>query len=584
MVMITEKKAAWIWKLYRQKKHNRIHRLLLAELELFNRIVYLKIDAKARQDITSFLDLFFALLIKPDFKIGLFVKHYFSHITLIENITCLSKYKTTQDLIDKLRQMDGIETVKILLLMNLRTELDFYLVDRLFEMDPVLGSYWLYSVYSRFSFCDDRVFDNIRRVQKRVLDFDLYPFENMSSLYFNATYVDPDNHLAMRKKVNQVIVSRMVLPAVENDCSGNAVPEVAVLSKNWQEGKAVRKCIAAFIRGLKDDVNLSLINIGNSRLLENDKIFKRVFTVTIKDGFLDYAAIAKNNFDLVIFPDVGLNMESLILSNLRIAPRQLSMYGHPVSTASDYIDYFVVGSLAETGEIDLHYSEKTLMINGTGMNSARPKIKRPSFAEKQTALVKDRVNIYLTATLAKINPVIRRCWEAVLEKSRGRAVFHLLPGNASMQEVSVVQQDLQEIMGKDNIIIYRNLEFSNYLNVVKCCDFGLGSYHYGDYNRIVEALWMGTPIISVQGKCGYQNTGVAALTALGFYELIADDLSGYVDKALELINSRRTRTRLQRKVLETDLAGCLINNRRAIDDFSNSIKQLIHNSKLRRAG
>lgn len=582
--MITEKKVEALRKFYRQQQFSRMHRLLLSELELFNRIVYITVDTKTERDIVNFLDLFFDFLLRPDFRIGAYVKYYFSHITLLENLTRLCRHGTTQKIFDGLKLADGCEPAKLFLVMNLRTELDLDLVDSLFETDPVLGSCWIYSVYHRHSFCDDRVFANVRSLQRRVLNYELYPCENMAALYFNATYVDPDNHLAVRKKVNHAIVKHMQLPAIENNCAGNAVPEVALLSKNWQREKAVQKCIGAFIQGLKGKVNLSLINFGNRRTPDTGKLFKKIFTLKNKNGFPDYGPIVKNNFDLVIFTDVGLNTESLILSNLKIAPVQIAMYGHPVSTAADTMDYFVVGALSETAEIDLHYTERTLLIQGTGMNSVKPKMKRPTFVEKRGGLAQERVNIYLTATLAKINPVIRRCWKEIQGMARGKAVFHLLPGTAAMQEVSVVQQDLQEMMGEENIVIYRNLEFANYMNVVQRCDFGLGSFHYGDYNRIVEALWVGTPIISVRGKCGYQNTGVAALTALGFPELIAENLSAYVDKALGLINSRRTRTRLQRKVLETDLTGCLINNRSAIDDFSTIIKNLIHNSKLRRAG
>jgi len=573
--MITKKKAELIRELYKQKKSGRINKIILQELDLFNRIVYLNIDKKAERHIENFLEIFFELLLKDDFKIGKFIKQYLSHITLIENITFLSKHKTTQKILDRLFNKKGTETAKILLLMNLRTVFDFSIVDRLFKADPVLGSYWIYSLFSRYSFCNDNVFSNIRTLQEKVLDYDLYPFENISSLYFNSTYIDPDNHLRIRKKLNQTIKKYVELSPIKNFSGKNNPPKIAVVSKNWQSNKAVKKCIGAFIKGLKNDFDLSLVKIQNNKKTFQKDYFSRVFTVKKEGGYLDYSSIKKNDFDMAIFTDVGLNTESLMLSNLRIAPVQLSMYGHPVSTASDEMDCFIVGRYSETFRVKDYYTEETLMINGTGMNSVKPNIKRPTFIEKQGSISKKTINVYITASLPKINPVIRRCWEIILNKTRYDVVYHLLPGNAAMQELSVLRRDLEYYFVSDKIIVYKDLSYADYMNVIKHCDFGIGSYHYGDYNRIIDSLWMGTPVVVVKGDCGYQNTGAGALKAVGLNDLIADDLDDYVNKILNLIDQRKMRTNLQREVLALDITKKLINNSDYIEDFNRTIKNLL---------
>lgn len=573
--MITEKKAANIRFLYKQKKFNRINTLIFRELELFNRIVYLNLDEKAKNHIERFLGIFFELILKDDFKIGKFVKQYLSHITLIENITYLSKHLTTQKILDQLLYNNNAETAKILLLMNLRTVFDFKLVDRLFQTDPVLGSYWVYSLFTRHSFCNDIVSSNLRTLQSKIIDYDLYPFENISSLYFNSTYVDPDNHLKIRKKVNHIIKKHISLADVENLSGNNKIKKIAVISKNWQNNKAVKKCIGAFIKGLSNDFNLTFVEIENNKNVLINHYFDRHLKVKKEGDFINYSSIMKNDFNMAIFTDVGLNTESIVLSNLRIAPVQLTMYGHPVSTVSDEMDYFTVGRLSETSNIDDHYSENTLMIKGTGMNSMKPALKRPTFIEKQNYIHKKIINIYITASLPKINPIIRVCWNKILGKSRHDIVYHLLPGNGGMQEVSTLRKDLELYLGKKNFVVYKDLNYEDYMNVIKCCDIAIGSFHYGDYNRIIDSLWMGTPVVVVRGDCGYQNTGVGALRAIGLNELISNDLDDYVNKILELIDKRKLRTNLQRKVLAIDISKKLINNKDYIEDFNRTIKKLL---------
>jgi len=77
----------------------------------------------------------------------------------------------------------------------------------------------------------------------------------------------------------------------------------------------------------------------------------------------------------------------------------------------------------------------------------------------------------------------------------------------------------------------------------------MGSFHYSDYSRIIDSLWMGTPIVVVEGDCGYQNAGQGALKAIGLNELMSSDFEDYVNKILELIDKRKLRTNLQRKVI-----------------------------------
>ena len=67
----------------------------------------------------------------------------------------------------------------------------------------------------------------------------------------------------------------------------------------------------------------------------------------VQDIFALALWIKEQAYDFVFYPAVGMHAADIILSNVRLAPVQLTSYGHPASTQSKYIDYFIGGAATE---------------------------------------------------------------------------------------------------------------------------------------------------------------------------------------------------------------------------------------------
>lgn len=573
--MFTNTHAEALMDFYRKKDFPSLHQRILMTFEDFNKKVYITLSDTIVKEIDTFLDMFFTLVRQKDFIVGKYVEKYFPYITLLENLSYLSTYKSTVQVLNDLAGSREHEVQKLLLLLNLKNTIDFDLIDNLFLQNSALGSYWLYCVYTRHCFCNEMVSMNLLTLQNRLLTYDLYPFDNINSVYFNATYVNPDNHLLVRRKINETI--RKYLPCMQiiNQCKEDKKPKIAVLTKNWGKENAVYKCIGAFIESLHDEYELILIQLDPDADCRQLSCFTDVRTICKQGTHLDYTSIVKNDFSMVIYPDIGLNTESLILANIRIAPIQIAMYGHPVSSASDMIDCFFVGDLSEPEDLSQCYTEKTMRMTGTGMNSIKPCIDRPTFHEKISCLDQKTINIFITASPPKINCLIKTCWKKIADESSKNVMFHVLPGDYGMHEVSVLRYELENLINRDRITIHRQKSITDYLDVIKHCDLAIGSYHYGDYNRVLDSLWMGTPIIVVTGRCGYQNTGCGALRAVGLDKLIASDLDDYVSMTLRLISNDEQRKDFQKAILELDIEEIFINNKTYIHDFKKHIDSLL---------
>lgn len=90
---------------------------------------------------------------------------------------------------------------------------------------------------------------------------------------------------------------------------------------------------------LKPDYHLTLFHIkpDNDAVLDT-KLFDKIIPlgVGINDSFKYkmLEQILAENYGIVLFSDVGLNRPSIILSNLRLAPIQITTYGHPVTSGN----------------------------------------------------------------------------------------------------------------------------------------------------------------------------------------------------------------------------------------------------------
>jgi len=85
-------------------------------------------------------------------------------------------------------------------------------------------------------------------------------------------------------------------------------------------------------------------------------------------------------------------------------------------------------------------------------------------------------------------------------------------------------------------------------------DIALDTFPYNGTTTTCEALWMGVPVIVLEGNRHAARVGVSILSRLGLEELIAPDEEGYVRLAASLAGDRNRLASLRttmRKRLET---------------------------------
>ena len=113
-------------------------------------------------------------------------------------------------------------------------------------------------------------------------------------------------------------------------------------------------------------------------------------------------------------------------------------------------------------------------------------------------------------------------------------------------------------LGIDNVEIRSASE--NYLEEYNEIDIAFDTYPYEGGTTLCEALYMGVPMICLRGDSHSRNIAASILHYVGKEELLADDESDYVEKAVSLANNtdriKNYRTNMRKDVKSHFLLQC----------------------------
>jgi hypothetical protein len=84
------------------------------------------------------------------------------------------------------------------------------------------------------------------------------------------------------------------------------------------------------------------------------------------DLFSNRQQILKENFDIIIYPEIGMCQQTRLIAFSRLAPIQINTWGHSDTSGLPNIDYFVSSKYFNSKEDQNHYSEKLILFDSLG--------------------------------------------------------------------------------------------------------------------------------------------------------------------------------------------------------------------------
>ncbi|HEY2343448.1 MAG TPA: tetratricopeptide repeat protein, partial [Chthoniobacteraceae bacterium] len=135
---------------------------------------------------------------------------------------------------------------------------------------------------------------------------------------------------------------------------------------------------------------------------------------------------------------------------------------------------------------------------------------------------------------AKVSPAALDLWAEILEATpQSRLLLSAPPGSCREEIVArFATRDISagrlEFVGKQ--------PWEQYIRNWQRIDIGLDPFPYGGGITTCDALWMGTPVVSLRGRAAVGRGGCSILSNLGLPDLIAETTERYKEIAVSLAN------------------------------------------------
>ena len=232
----------------------------------------------------------------------------------------------------------------------------------------------------------------------------------------------------------------------------------------------------------------------------------------------------------------------------RMAPRQCATWGHPTTTGSEHMDFFLSSDLLELSEADAHYTEALLRPATLATFYERPARPEPPGSRTELGLDPD-ANLYACPqTLFKLHPAFDRLLAEILRRDPDGLLL-LIEGRAS-EWTQLLRERFARTMPDvtDRIRWLKPLPREDYLRLLGAADVVLDTPHFGGGNSSYEALAMGAPVVTLPGEL-LRSRITRALYAKGDYmDLVAADEDDYIEIAVRLGRDQARRASVRDRI------------------------------------
>ena len=565
--LVREAMAAYV-----ARDNNRTSLAILAALSHLNDMPVLGVSDEERLTLGQTLDSVLDIFCQPDFIVP--EEHGFLYLvynSMIGNIMegCL---KTTTD--HHLIKVNSQEqnAFKTLVLYSARNYESIDIANILVA-NPELVSRWCFQTWKTvFSGnCSQRVTANLARFLSQ-MDHRIVPALDMQELYFGCTYLGIPEERRAKELVNQAIQRRIPVSITNRPDP----KRIAVFSEYWLKGHSVHRTLSGYIAALKPHFHLTLLHSLREATELDTSLFDEVVRIRFENASLGLGPLGNNEFSAMIFPDVGMTLPSILMVNFRIAPVQVIMTGHPVSTFGAKTDYFISGRDVDVPMIaKQNYSERLVLLPGYGAVHELPTYPIRG-RKKQSPEVLINGSWYGQKIhwhcLDTVQEAIRRC--------KNRVKLRLFAGSAPVQHKGYAAfiNEVSRRVSNGWVEIVPHLAYADYMGLMEEADFAADVFPFAGSNTVADNLYLRKPTLVREGYRWFNRIGPAMLRSVDLGELIATSDHEYIEKFVRLVDDEDYRNALAESLRGADLANKVFHPQGA-NEFAQFMLNVTQNPK-----
>jgi protein O-GlcNAc transferase len=283
--------------------------------------------------------------------------------------------------------------------------------------------------------------------------------------------------------------------------------------------------------------------------------------------------ISDGRFDVLIYPEIGMDATTVRLASLRLARTQFAGWGHPITTGLPTIDGYLSAQAFEPGQAQSHYGERLIALPQLGC-AYRPygTAPEPVHLSAWGVLPGDRVLLcagqpfkYAPRDDALLVEVARRCQPCKL-------LFFRSPGDA---RADLLEQRLRTVFGAAGLDFEACVRFvpwqsqAGFFGLLQQAHVYLDSAGFSGFNTAMQAIECATPVVAWEGRHMRGRFASGILRQLQLDEWVTNSVDDYAERVARLCADEGLRAQVRRQI--TERRGRLYDDRSSVDALAQQL-------------
>lgn len=245
-----------------------------------------------------------------------------------------------------------------------------------------------------------------------------------------------------------------------------------------------------------------------------------------------FKLIRKHRIDVLIDLSGHTSGDRMMTFARRPAPVQLTWLGYMYPLGMKAIEYRFSDYKNITLETQKNYNEIPFYINCGGMYHP------PQDSEVclEPPIVKNGYPTFISLNNSrKITDEMLLAWSKILEQSPHARLIILTDEVEQYKAAEHMQPRIEAFkLPQDRITVSKKLKLDEFMSLANFADVQLDTFPISGGTTTFHALWMGLPVVALQGNDASSSSTETILNIFGLNEWITKDIGSYINKALEL--------------------------------------------------
>ncbi|MEM7579049.1 MAG: tetratricopeptide repeat protein [Cyanobacteria bacterium P01_A01_bin.80] len=264
--------------------------------------------------------------------------------------------------------------------------------------------------------------------------------------------------------------------------------------------------------------------------------------------------IAEDKLHILIFPEFGMDPTTINLGCLRLAPIQMTSWGHPETSGLPTIDYYLSSDLMESEKAQENYTEKLVRLPNLSIHYTPLEIPVKEVSKTDIGLEEDDILFWCCQSLYKYLPNHDDVFP-LIARGLSNAKFVFIQ-HESEDVIKVFRQRLSDAFEQiglnyqDYCLFLPRMQPQMFAGISNIADVFLDSIGWSGCNSSLESVAHNLPIVTLPGDLMRGRHSMAILKMMGIEDTIAFNKEEYVQIAIRLGQNSQYRQHISEQVAE----------------------------------